>query len=238
MPVQVEVMPTRVFRHSFKLPLTILGVGAGMVAIAGVVSGFSPVGAAVVLGICLPPAGYFAYLALQTRLVVDAEGVRFVAPGEKAEVKWMDIEGTSSGAQEGVPKAKRYSLYSNGAAVLTFTSDLGDAERAFRTVERRIHSDLYPRLRDALARNETVRFGTVALSSAQVEVGRVRMPLNTARFVREAGGLSLVNRLTSEVTITVPEGDVQNIGILVRCAGEIDPALVGSTRPRVGSVPS
>lgn len=217
----------KVFRYSWRPALTALGAGAALVALVSALSGFSPVGAGVIMALSLVAALYFASLALRVKLVIDDQGVTLYER-QTTRVSWPNLHAVACAPVPGRRGVRQYRLLSHGQVVLTFESDLRDSERAYRTIERRLSVDLYPRCREALAHGEPVSFGAVSLSRDAVTLHHLNLPAAQVRLVREGPELLLVRRTSGDIIASVNEGDVPNVNLLMRLAAELDPALVNA----------
>ena len=229
MPVE-RAGEKKVFRYSWRPMLTILGLATSLVVVISLLSGFSAVGVAVIYCMAFLPAAYFASLALRVRLVIDEKGVSFIERSETKAVSWDNLHAVASTAVQGRKGIREYRLLNHGNVVISFESEIGDSERAYRTIERRISVDLYPRYREALDRGDQVSFGVVNLSRHAINIRNVNLAVPDARLVRGATSLELLRRSTGEVVMSVDEGEVHNINILMRCATELDSQLVGTPR--------
>jgi hypothetical protein len=230
MATEPTTRDTKVFRYSWMPAIRIIGAALALVIFLGVVSKVSLVGDAAILGASLLFASYFAFLALRIKLVIGPEGVTFVERGQTTTLKWENIHGVSSAPIAGQKGARQYRLLTNGTVTLSFENEIAESERAYRMIERRISVDLYPRVREALERNEVVRFGVVELSKQTLQVRHISVPLSEARVLKEGHDFIVLRRETGDQVIAVDEAEVANINILMRAASEIDPHLVGVER--------
>jgi hypothetical protein len=220
---------TKIFRYSWKAAGSIMGGAAVAVGLLNI-KWPSLTASLIILGVAAVFAGYFAWLALRVKLVIDATGVTFVETSETHSMTWDNIHSVACGPTAGRERVRTYTLYSHGSPVITFENEISDSERAFRTIERRISVQAYPRYHEALERGDIVEFGVIKLSKYNVTIRQLNIPVTDARFVREGHSLTLLRRTTAEAVVSVDEGEVQNINILLRCAAELDPHLVGNPR--------
>lgn len=230
MPRDSTTQETKVFRYSWRPALTIVGGAIGMIVVITILTrGFSAVGAGIILAVSTLFASYFAFLAMRVKLIINPEGVTFYERGQTVSMTWENIHAVATAAVAG-RNARQYNLLNHGNVVLSFENEIANSERAYRTIERRIGVDLYPRYREALERGDVIRFGVVNLAKSGLNVRHVNLAVNEARLVRDGTALTVIKRATGEIAISVDEGDVPNINILMRAASELDPQLVGGPK--------
>jgi hypothetical protein len=208
----------------------IVGSALGLIIVISILAKPSLIGDALILGAALLFASYFAFLAVRIKLIIGPEGVTYVERGQTTTVTWDKIDAVSCSVVAGRRNVRQYRLLTNGTTALSFENEIADSERAYRMIERRISVDLYPRYKEALERNEVVKFGVVQLSKHTLQVRQVSVPVNDARLLKEGSMVTVLRRSSGDQLIAVDESEVPNINILMRAAGEVDPHLVGIAR--------